>query len=394
VFPEYKAERPVEYIGPVVALVGAQVGFGVVASGREDELVRLDSPGPAGQRQDDRAVAAGDGAQVDAGVAGRRRIDELVDCDPVGAGKREQLLERGTPQPRLEPGQGACGDACLRREVGERDPAVQPKAFQSRSDGVKGTVNGFIHPSILPFGNNVCPSALSVSTMKNEPRNATAEGRRPMTHGFDKDFWERHWQQGRAGSPGSMGGNPPNPYLARETGGLAPGTALDAGCGGGAEAIWLASQGWHVTAADISSEALARAAGRAAASGLPERLQWVEADLTAWRPGAQFDLVMTHYAHPAMPQLEFYDRIAGWVAPGGTLLIVGHLHTPGSADHGRHPPAEASVTSAAITARLDGKEWEIVTAEEYLRTLTGHEGRAVPLRDVVVRAARRGPPLG
>ncbi|MGW6454830.1 class I SAM-dependent methyltransferase [Streptomyces sp. NPDC055078] len=216
-------------------------------------------------------------------------------------------------------------------------------------------------------------------------------------HGFDKEYWERHWRQGRADAPGSMGGNPPNPYLARETSGLAPGTALDAGCGGGAESIWLASHGWHVTAADISSEALARAAERAAASGAAEQVRWVEADLGVWRPGARFDLVMTHYAHPAMPQLEFYDRIAGWVAPGGTLLIVGHLHTPGSTGHEHehahahehHPPAEASVTAEAITARMDRVEWEIVTAEEHLRTLT-HGGRAAPLRDVVVRATRRG----
>jgi SAM-dependent methyltransferase len=228
-----------------------------------------------------------------------------------------------------------------------------------------------------------------------------------MTHGFDKDYWERHWQQGRAGGPGSMGGNPPNPYLARETSGLTPGTALDAGCGAGAEAIWLASHGWHVTAADISSEALARAAERAATSGAreravtsgaseravtsgaSERLRWVEADLSVWSPGGRFDLVMTHYAHPAMPQLEFYDRIAGWVAPGGTLLIVGHLDTPGSTGHGHHPPAEASVTSAAITARMDGMEWEIVTAEEHVRALAGHGDGAVPLHDVVVRATRR-----
>ncbi|MEV0390762.1 class I SAM-dependent methyltransferase [Nonomuraea sp. NPDC050643] len=227
-----------------------------------------------------------------------------------------------------------------------------------------------------------------------------------MTHEFDKGYWERHWQQGRAGGPGVMGGNPPNPYLARETAGLTPGTALDAGCGGGAEAIWLASHGWDVTAADISSEALALAAGRAAASGAPESPRWVEADLSVWSPDTRFDLVMTYYAHPAMPQLEFYDRIAGWVAPGGTLLIVGHLHTQDSAGHGHHPPdspghghhspghghhppAEASVTAAAITARLDGAEWEIVTAEEHLRTLTGNEGRAVSLHDVVVRAIRR-----
>jgi SAM-dependent methyltransferase len=182
-----------------------------------------------------------------------------------------------------------------------------------------------------------------------------------------------------------MGSNPPNPYLSREISGLTPGTALDAGCGGGAEAIWLASHGWRVTAADISSEALALAAERAATSGNPEGLQWVEADLSVWSPKAQFDLVMTHYAHPAMPQLEFYDRIAGWVAPRGTLLIVGHLHTPDSTGHGH--PAEVSATPAAITARMDDTEWEIVTAEEHVRTLTGKGGRA--LHDVVVRATLR-----
>ncbi|WP_158852939.1 class I SAM-dependent methyltransferase [Saccharothrix deserti] len=221
-----------------------------------------------------------------------------------------------------------------------------------------------------------------------------------MTHGFDKEYWEQHWRRGSVDGPGSMGGNPPNPYLARETGELVPGTALDAGCGAGAEAIWLASRGWQVTAADISSEALARAAERATASGASERLQWVEADLSAWNPGTRFDLVMTHYAHPAMPQLEFYDRIAGWVAPGGTLLIVGHLHTRsgGGQGHGQsqghghgsgHPPAEASATAAAITARLDETAWEVVTAEECHRTLIGHRGGEVPLHDVVVRATRR-----
>lgn len=81
------------------------------------------------------------------------------------------------------------------------------------------------------------------------------------------------------------------------------------------------------------------------------------------------------------------DRRLG--RPGGTLLIVGHLRTPGSTGHGHRPPAETSVTPAAITARLDGMKWKIVTAEERLRALTGHGGRPVTLHDVVVRATRR-----
>jgi hypothetical protein len=129
--------------------------------------------------------------------------------------------------------------------------------------------------------------------------------------------------------------------------------------------------------------------------------------LCVWHPGTRFDLVTTHYAHPAMPQLEFYDRIAGWVAPGGTLLIAGHLHTHGAAGAGQghgqsqsqsqghghgsghHPPAEASATAAAITARLDETAWEVVTAEECHRTLIGHGGAEALLHDVVVRATRR-----
>ncbi|TDB84829.1 class I SAM-dependent methyltransferase [Actinomadura sp. 7K534] len=207
-------------------------------------------------------------------------------------------------------------------------------------------------------------------------------------HAFDREYWERHWQQ--SGGPEGAHDVPPNPYLDREVGGLAPGTALDAGCGAGAEAVWLAARGWEVTAVDISAEALARAAGRAAASGVGERVRWVEADLGVWDPGTRFDLVTTHYAHPAMPQLDFYERVAGWVSPGGSLLIVGHLHSPEAAGHGHEPPAEASATAAGIVARLDGAEWEIVVAEERQRMLTGPGGREVGLHDVVVRAARRG----
>ena len=211
-----------------------------------------------------------------------------------------------------------------------------------------------------------------------------------MTGGFDKGFWEEHWR-GREGREATAA-LPPNPHLLREVADLAPGRALDAGCGEGAEAIWLASQGWHVTAADISTVALAKAAERAAATGVGERVQWVEADLATWQPESPFDLVTTHYAHPTMPQLDFYERIATWVAPGGTLLVVGHLDRHDVTGHGHQPPAEASATAEAVTARLHPDDWDVVTAAERSRPAGGHAhhvGHGTELHDLVVRATRR-----
>jgi SAM-dependent methyltransferase len=217
-----------------------------------------------------------------------------------------------------------------------------------------------------------------------------------MTHSFDKDYWDQIWQGERAAS---MGSGPTNPHLVHQVDDLSRGTAIDAGCGGGAEAIWLAANGWQVTAADVSAGALAVAAERAAASGVADRIRWVQADLSTWEPETRFDLVTTHYAHPAMPQLEFYDRIATWVAPEGTLLIVGHLHHDdphSAAGHGHghghadtEPPASASVTADDITARLDPAVWKVVTAQESHRDVLGPSEHTTTIHDVVVRATRR-----
>ena len=70
------------------------------------------------------------------------------------------------------------------------------------------------------------------------------------------------------------------------------------------------------------------------------------------------------------------------------LLLVGHLHTPGATGHGHRPPAEAAVTLADVTAGLDSTAWEVVTAEERVRS-SGPAGHRAELRAVAVRARRR-----
>ena len=68
----------------------------------------------------------------------------------------------------------------------------------------------------------------------------------------------------------------PNGRLLAEVADLAPGRALDVGCGEGVDAIWLAQRGWTVTAIDISTVAIGRAREAAARAGA--EVQWVCAD--------------------------------------------------------------------------------------------------------------------
>ena len=116
----------------------------------------------------------------------------------------------------------------------------------------------------------------------------------------------------------------PESQLVSEVGDLAPGSALDVGCGEGADALWLARQGWTVTATDISSIALSRARANTASSGAT--IEWFHADLTKWNPPERaFDLVSAQFFHlPEPMRSDAMRRMGDAVAPDGRLLIVGH----------------------------------------------------------------------
>ncbi|GAB2933232.1 class I SAM-dependent methyltransferase [Micromonospora polyrhachis] len=205
-----------------------------------------------------------------------------------------------------------------------------------------------------------------------------------MSEEFDRTFWEERYRSHTTNHHGR-----PNPQLIAETGELVPGTALDAGCGEGADAIWLASRGWRVTAVDIATTALRRAQEHAETLGgeIASRIDWVAADLTSWTPpDAHFDLVSTHYAHPATSPDVLFRRLAAAVAPGGTLLVVGH-HPSDHISHGAGP--EVHFTAEEIAASLDPDRWDILVAEARSRSVTDHGGREITIRDAVLRGRRR-----
>jgi SAM-dependent methyltransferase len=203
---------------------------------------------------------------------------------------------------------------------------------------------------------------------------------------YSQQFWDE-----RYGSAPALWSGQPNQRLVEHATDLTPGTALDIGCGEGADALWLASRGWQVTAVDISPVALARAAERATAAG-PEvagRITWEQADLLAWSPRTEVDLVSAQFLHlPPEPAVQVQARLAAAVRPGGTLLIVGHDKSDLETTVGRPPVPALFSSPAEIAARLDPAAWDVVVAASPERSAVDPEGRTVTIRDAVMKAVR------
>jgi SAM-dependent methyltransferase len=206
-------------------------------------------------------------------------------------------------------------------------------------------------------------------------------------------FTQRYWDDRYAGHRHVWSGRP-NPYLLTEATDLAPGRAIDVGCGEGADAIWLARQGWEVTGADVSPVGLERAAGNADAAGaeIAQRITWRQVDLFAeeWTSLGTYELVTSQYLHlPPEVRGQSMQRLADAVAPEGDLLVTAHhpsdLEIPGL----RPNVPELFCTADELAAFLDSDAWEIVTAGAPERTVNGPEGAPVTIRDSVLHARRR-----
>jgi len=191
---------------------------------------------------------------------------------------------------------------------------------------------------------------------------------------FDRAFWDERWSEVLREHAAQVAERPPNAYLTATVGGLAPGAALDAGCGHGSEALWLAARGWQVTAVDFSATVLAHGRSVAATLGpdIAEHVDWVEGDLAIWTPETGiYDLVSSLYVHVAGSVADMVSRLATGVAPGGTLLLVGHL--PIDPMTGAETPAagQVHVTVEAAVAVLDPQHWELRIAENRPRAAAG-----------------------
>jgi 2-polyprenyl-3-methyl-5-hydroxy-6-metoxy-1,4-benzoquinol methylase len=202
---------------------------------------------------------------------------------------------------------------------------------------------------------------------------------------YDRDFWEQLWSRTLSKRADQVARRPPNSRLTEALGNERPGIALDAGCGHGSDTLWLAAQGWRVTAVDFSPAALAQGRSTAEAAGpeIVKRIHWIEADLGTWEPEAErYDLVTSLYVHVAGSVEEMVGRMAAAVAPGGTLLMVGHRPIDPITGAATAAAGQTQVSVETATAALDSVDWELVVAEDRLRATAGTGV------DAVIRARR------
>ncbi|MFI6846385.1 class I SAM-dependent methyltransferase [Kitasatospora sp. NPDC050467] len=212
----------------------------------------------------------------------------------------------------------------------------------------------------------------------------------------------RDWDERYAASE-LVWGAEPNRWVVREITGLAPGRALDLAAGEGRNSIWLARQGWQVTGLDFSAVALERA-GRLAA-GLPgevaARLAWRHGDArTLPAPPAGYDLVVVAYLQlPADDRRTALRRAAAALAPGGTLLVVGHDTTNLTKGVGGPRDPRVLFTPDDILADLADSGLRTVRAERVRRPVAAEAGHRHPTEegsgraeaiDALVRLERAG----
>ncbi|MEV7973175.1 methyltransferase domain-containing protein [Cellulomonas sp. NPDC089187] len=199
-----------------------------------------------------------------------------------------------------------------------------------------------------------------------------------------REYWEERYR-----TPVPMWSGRPNRVLETEAADLTPGTAVDIGAGEGGDSVWLAQRGWQVTAVDIAQGALDRVAALAADRGVQVRTE--QADAGQWdAEGRRYDLVTSHFLHPEPGGRDaLFRRMAQAVAPGGTLLIVGHHPHDRHLRDGLGALEDWFVTAEQVAALLDPAEWDVEVAEARER-VERHGEREHEVTDAVLRARRRG----
>lgn len=184
-------------------------------------------------------------------------------------------------------------------------------------------------------------------------------------------FWNA-----RFGAEPTVYGEGPNVFFADQLARLTPGRILLPGDGEGRNAVHAAEQGWSVRSFDASSVGVEKALAMAAQRGVTIVAE--VGDAASWAPGEAYDAIALCYLHLPPPlRADFHPRVAGWLKPGGTLILEGF--GPGQLAFASGGPKALDMlfTTSMLEADFAGLEVKLcVTEEAELDEGPYHQGRA------------------
>ena len=197
----------------------------------------------------------------------------------------------------------------------------------------------------------------------------------------NKQFWEDRY----ASAPKIWSGKVNQPLIDFVKD-LKPGNALDLGCGEGADSLWLAKNGWHVTAVDISQNAVDKVNKNAESLGLTGSIKAIAIDLSSNFPTGNYDLVIAMYFHSpkAFDRTKVLKKALSSVTPGGIMFIVEHADTP---PWSKHKHAFSDFKSAEESLELlnaNNDKWQTIFVGKKLRETTSPSGDIVEIYDNII----------
>jgi len=142
----------------------------------------------------------------------------------------------------------------------------------------------------------------------------------------------------------------PNPLLVRAADALKPGRALDVACGAGRHALYLARQGWRVTAVDASHVGVELTRERARELGVEVDARVADLERGEFEIEREaYDLIAVFY----YLQRDLWGRLRAGLRSGGTLVAAIHLVDEDPANQTGNPnfllrPGELRVGREAI----------------------------------------------
>ncbi len=196
-------------------------------------------------------------------------------------------------------------------------------------------------------------------------------------------MWDERYREGL------VYGDAPNDFLAGQVGALTPGTCLCLAEGQGRNAVWLAQQGFAVTAVDQSSIGMAKAQELAEARGVA--LTTEVGDLADYDLGsAKWDNIVSIFGHlPSSLRHDVHRRVVQALRPGGTFLLEAYtpdqLTTSGT---GGPPDPDMMPTAELLRSELAGLD--VVLAQEVSRNVNEgsyHHGEAAVVQFIARKPA-------